>query len=215
VDAVAPALEAANGRVTLAEIDAQREKGWPDFHPEDYCHRCGGRNVYSWHAPDDVWNTVVAGRWQEIICPQCFTDLAREAGVEPSVWMLQDGDALAEARTALRDMEIERNALRSSLWDVLAKAERDLEAAQAENELLREEIQAETEREERLFVRLPFYEALRAERDALRVAVDRVRALCDGREASTPPSTDFHGNPMPALLSVTEVCAALGGETGG
>lgn len=102
--------------------------------------------------------------------------------------------------------------LAPAIMDAVALA---LEAAEAEIERLREEIQAETEREERLFVRLPFYEALRAERDALRVAVDRVRALCDGREASTPPSTDFHGNPMPALLSVTEVCAALGGETGG
>ena len=26
---------------TSDEINAQRDAGWPDFHPEDYCHRCG------------------------------------------------------------------------------------------------------------------------------------------------------------------------------
>ncbi len=29
---------------TSDEINAQRDAGWPDFHPEDYCHRCGRPN---------------------------------------------------------------------------------------------------------------------------------------------------------------------------
>lgn len=84
-------------RVDLAEIDVQRGKGWPDFHPEDYCHRCGGRNVYSWHAPNEVWNRLAETGLlpsSEIVCPQCFTDLARQIGVEPSVWhLVADGSA--------------------------------------------------------------------------------------------------------------------------
>jgi hypothetical protein len=31
----------AQGSKDPAEIAAQRNLGWPDFHPEDYCHRCG------------------------------------------------------------------------------------------------------------------------------------------------------------------------------
>jgi hypothetical protein len=81
--------------VALAEITRQRALGWPDFHPEAYCHRCGQRNVYSWHAPDEVWNQVLDPA--AIVCPQCFTELAREAGVEPSVWKLIDSDAPADA----------------------------------------------------------------------------------------------------------------------
>lgn len=88
-------------RVDLVEIDKQRVKGWPDFHPEDYCHRCGGRNVYSWHAPDEVWNRISeAGLLptSEIVCPQCFTDLARQVGVEPPVWhLVRQTAASAEA----------------------------------------------------------------------------------------------------------------------
>lgn len=83
--------------VDLIEIDMQRVAGWPDFHPEDYCHRCGGRNVYSWHAPNEVWNRLAETGLlpsSEIVCPQCFTDLARQIGVEPSVWhLVADGSA--------------------------------------------------------------------------------------------------------------------------
>lgn len=53
-----------------------------NVHPEDYCHRCGGRNL-SWWCDSDLWNAVMRpdGQgspwlWNEIICPQCFADLA-------------------------------------------------------------------------------------------------------------------------------------------
>jgi hypothetical protein len=78
--------------VPTSEIAEQRVKGWPDFHPEDYCHRCGQRNVYSWHAPNDLWDRLVGVRWDGIVCPQCFTELARAVGIEPSVWLLRDGE---------------------------------------------------------------------------------------------------------------------------
>ena len=67
--------------VTLEYIAEQRRAGWPDIHPEDYCHRCGGRNV-SWWMDNDAWNAVMRPegidspwRWNEIICPACFAEL--------------------------------------------------------------------------------------------------------------------------------------------
>lgn len=59
--------------VRLVEIRAQRELGWPDFHPEDFCHRCGHRNISSWSVDDALWNEVL--RPGEIVCPQCFVGL--------------------------------------------------------------------------------------------------------------------------------------------
>lgn len=66
--------------ITQAQLDAQRRKGWPDFHPEDVCHRCGGTNI-SWSTDSADWNRVMrpkgeTGRWAEIICPTCFVELA-------------------------------------------------------------------------------------------------------------------------------------------
>jgi hypothetical protein len=57
----------------LAEfLKVQRECGWPDVHPEDYCHRCGQRNVRSWAAPSEVFKTIAEPH--EIICPQCMSE---------------------------------------------------------------------------------------------------------------------------------------------
>jgi hypothetical protein len=68
--------------VTYAQIAEQRAKGWPDFHPEDYCHRCGHPNM-CWFTQSDLWNAVVRDggneAWKtkgEILCPQCFAELA-------------------------------------------------------------------------------------------------------------------------------------------
>lgn len=58
-----------------AAIADQRARGWPDMHPEDFCHRCGGRNVRSWFAPSDRWNAAVAALGLAvgaILCPGCF-----------------------------------------------------------------------------------------------------------------------------------------------
>jgi hypothetical protein len=49
-------------------------------HPEDYCHRCGGKN-YCWSAPSPLWNMVMRDNQQleangwGIICPMCFMEL--------------------------------------------------------------------------------------------------------------------------------------------
>jgi len=43
------ALRERLGRdLDAADIAAQRGSGWPNFHPEDFCHRCGCQNV-SWY----------------------------------------------------------------------------------------------------------------------------------------------------------------------
>lgn len=67
--------------VTLSEIADQRKKGWIGFHPEDFCHRCGGRN-FSWAIDSEAWNPVMRPdgpdapwQWNEIICPACFAEL--------------------------------------------------------------------------------------------------------------------------------------------
>lgn len=58
--------------VTPETIAEQRALGWPDFHPEDFCHRCGRRNV-CWFVDSLLWNEVddVNGR-VSILCPTCF-----------------------------------------------------------------------------------------------------------------------------------------------
>jgi hypothetical protein len=78
-----------NRRITQAELDAQARKGWTEFHPEEFCHRCGGPNI-SWHVDSQAWNRVMrpdgeTGRWAEIICPLCFVELAGDPHVEIQV----------------------------------------------------------------------------------------------------------------------------------
>lgn len=79
--------------VTLAEIDEQRSLGWPDFHPEDYCHRCGGRNVASWFTDSDRFNMAMGQpaehQWQGIVCPGCFVELHEAATGLRCTWKLE------------------------------------------------------------------------------------------------------------------------------
>lgn len=81
-------------RVTLDDIDAQHALGWPDFHPEAYCHRCGNHNV-SWWTEPETWNPVMrpAGvdqrwKWNEIICIPCFTELADLSAGRELTWRI-------------------------------------------------------------------------------------------------------------------------------
>lgn len=86
--------------VTLDDLDAQHERGWVDYHPEDFCHRCGNRNV-TWATDGDTWNTVMRdggraefGPWHEIICIPCFTELAdlrAGRGCSWRIWMDASG----------------------------------------------------------------------------------------------------------------------------
>lgn len=72
------------------EIVRQRAHGWPDFHPEHYCHRCGRRNAI-WWVDGDLWQATTAGRRRgilEILCPSCFVDLYEESTGEGRSWRL-------------------------------------------------------------------------------------------------------------------------------
>jgi hypothetical protein len=77
--------------VTIEEIDAQRAAGWPDFHPEDFCHRCGGKNP-TWFIDSDRFNMAMGPTerhlWNGIICPGCFVDLHEAATGMHTVWTL-------------------------------------------------------------------------------------------------------------------------------
>lgn len=52
----------------------------PPEHPENFCNRCGCRNV-PWSAPNELFNEV-NGSPNGIMCPQCFTELASEKGYD-------------------------------------------------------------------------------------------------------------------------------------
>lgn len=77
-----------------ATIPAQREAGWPDFHPEDYCHHCGRPNIV-WWADSDRWNLAVAGLERgvaAILCPPCFVTRWEQATGLRAVWHLVPED---------------------------------------------------------------------------------------------------------------------------
>jgi len=80
------------GRVDPDHITEQRERGWPDMHPEDYCHRCGNRNPL-WVADRDDWLTATSAWAAEtgregICCPTCFTEMHTNATGRAVVWRL-------------------------------------------------------------------------------------------------------------------------------
>jgi len=58
------------------QIEKQRAMGWPDFHPETYCHRCGRPNIPSWSVDSALWNQ--AAEPHEILCPICFVTAYEE-----------------------------------------------------------------------------------------------------------------------------------------
>lgn len=84
----------------------------PDIHPEAFCHRCRGRNVV-WLAEDNLWNDVMRDgsidgqwKWNEIICPICFIELAREKGYKRRTFAtiyMQSVDADKQNGTELED----------------------------------------------------------------------------------------------------------------
>ena len=55
-------------------------------HPEDWCDRCGGRNIV-WLTRNDLWNSMSGGF--SILCPICFVELCELSGYKP-LWVLSD-----------------------------------------------------------------------------------------------------------------------------
>ncbi len=72
----------------LAKIAEQRSLGWPDFHPEDFCHRCGLPNLSSWYVNSTEWQVAVSDV-ARILCPQCFVALWKEATGFGGTWELR------------------------------------------------------------------------------------------------------------------------------
>jgi len=97
--------------VSTRMIVEQRAKGWPDFHPEDYCHQCGRPNIHSWYSPEWV---QLAGDHAGILCPVCFAALDPSAiwkvtrHIEPGTDRVQGLAALL--RVVSEDSEPERVA---------------------------------------------------------------------------------------------------------
>lgn len=76
--------------VTPEQILDQRRRGWPDFHPEDYCHRCGRPNLV-WWVDSNLWNVATLGLQRErleILCPSCFVQLWEARTGQTAVWRL-------------------------------------------------------------------------------------------------------------------------------
>lgn len=75
----------------------QRIAGWPDVHPEDYCHKCGDKNML-WYAGRDDWDAATkewaaaTGR-EGICCPRCFADMHKAATGRSVIWKLMPHDA--------------------------------------------------------------------------------------------------------------------------
>lgn len=83
----------AVARVDPEWIKEQRTKGWPDMHPEDYCHRCGERNTKHWCAHLEDWKTATAAWAAEtgregVCCMPCFAEMHYEATGQRQTWIL-------------------------------------------------------------------------------------------------------------------------------
>lgn len=118
----------ARERVDPEWIKAQRKQGWPDMHPEDYCHRCGNQNPM-WCTDRDTWLTATEA-WatetgREGIC--CFDCLAQMMPGKPPIWWIVPLPWIAQH-------DAERNE------ELTAKAEAERDAILAELHQLHEEL---------------------------------------------------------------------------
>lgn len=80
-------------RIDPASVPAQRAAGWPNFHPEAFCHRCGDRNI-NWFADTEAWAAITtaylgASSHAGIVCPACASELHEAATGETTIWELR------------------------------------------------------------------------------------------------------------------------------
>jgi len=85
-------LEAIDATLTamaseIRELRAERERLegvialWGgDAEGSETCRICGRFNGIIWHAPDRLW-IELNGRYGGLMCPRCFTGVAREKGI--------------------------------------------------------------------------------------------------------------------------------------
>lgn len=67
------------------QVDTPVENPVTVPHPEDFCQRCGGRNII-WNVDSDRYNTAV--NRSEIVCPTCFVLAHESATGMRCVWTL-------------------------------------------------------------------------------------------------------------------------------
>lgn len=85
----APELDLHRPRVDPEWIKEQRKLGWPDMHPEDYCHRCGVK-IPMWCTDRDTW-LAATSEWaaetgkEGICCFDCLTDMMPG---KPPIWWI-------------------------------------------------------------------------------------------------------------------------------
>lgn len=99
-----------------ATIPDQQAQGWPDFHPEAYCHRCGRPNI-GWYADSAIWNEVHGGSGP-IWCPVCFARAYEEKTGQQVSWRLAPRDLSDEAAHLVASeaaMRHERNRMQREL----------------------------------------------------------------------------------------------------
>lgn len=86
-----------NGFVDPSWIKKQRTLGWPDMHPEDYCHRCGIK-IPMWCTDRETWLKATSdwaletGR-EGICCFHCLAEMM--PGKPPTWWIVPYNYALA------------------------------------------------------------------------------------------------------------------------
>lgn len=88
--------------------EMERLRGATDGHPEDYCHRCGGRNI-GWYADSDLWNRFDPP--ESIICPICFVIEAEAKGVTTPAWRVAPEDISDEKQRLFVRLHEQRDRL--------------------------------------------------------------------------------------------------------
>jgi len=89
-------------------VAEQRSAGWPDMHPEDFCHKCGTRNMSWATATRDDWLTATSAWAAEtgregICCPQCFADMYDDQTGQKACWILTRDGASATTNDPFDD----------------------------------------------------------------------------------------------------------------
>lgn len=130
--AFAPALFT---RIDPALVEEQRAAGWPDMHPEDFCHRCGIRN-HSWAADRQSWLEATTSYAEQtghegILCPSCFIELHQQATGQATIWAIHPYDTNLDTVTEDRDRA---RRIAVQLEQELNRAGHDRLAAEAEIE---------------------------------------------------------------------------------
>lgn len=110
--------------VEAGELDpVDGTEGYPR-EGEYVCRRCNGRNMCDgrWVAPSPLWNAVMRGgsingewKYNEIICPLCFVELAEERGIATG-WRLTATEINVELETATPSGRVWNED--SWLWEV-------------------------------------------------------------------------------------------------